>query len=271
MKLRIYTICFLLVVGGFFTTAKAQTEIDINVNSKNYSQIFDSLSTGLILNRIPYGVLYERVFGWSGLDNWQSGDTTSVSRLFQGWYDIEQSYINASLRPTRYGNMRTKVQQKIYAVNLPIITLYNNFSSIDTLASTDGRMTVNNGVLIDNNGASPYMTKQICKAGFGIDKIVAYKNYTIQLDTSIALNNTAFNIQSITIDNLTVGSQYAVTGSNQQLIQFTQVGRNVLKFTITTTSGASFIAHQIVISDTVHQEWLKDQILMVHLAFQLMI
>ena len=50
----------------------------IDDNSKNYSQIFDSLSTGLIPSRIPNGVLYDRVYGWSGLDNWQNGDTTSV-------------------------------------------------------------------------------------------------------------------------------------------------------------------------------------------------
>lgn len=71
------------MVGGVFAPAKAQTEMEIDANSKTYSQIFDSLSTGLIPSRIPYGILYDRVYGWSGLENWQSGDTTSVRRLFQ--------------------------------------------------------------------------------------------------------------------------------------------------------------------------------------------
>jgi hypothetical protein len=39
-------------------SAKAQTEIQ--ASTKTYSQIFDSLSTGLIPSRIPYGTLMDR-------------------------------------------------------------------------------------------------------------------------------------------------------------------------------------------------------------------
>ena len=92
MKLRICAAIILLFTSGLFTTAKAQTEININAGSKTYSETFDSLSTGLTPSRIPFGILYDRVYGWSGLDNWGSGDTTSISRLLQGWYDIEESY-----------------------------------------------------------------------------------------------------------------------------------------------------------------------------------
>ena len=249
MKIKIFTLLLTVIVATIFTPATAQTEMDIDANSKNYSQIFDSLSTGLIPSRIPYAVLYDRVNGWSGLDDWQGGDTTSVRRLLQSWYDIEQSYFDSMQRPNRYINMRTKMQEKIYAVNLPIIALYNNFSFIDTLAYTDGRMTLNNGMLTDNNVALPYVTKQICMAGFGLDKIVANKNYTLQLDSALQFINNGFvidNIQIVTINNLTTGLQYVVNNTNTQLIQFTQIGSNVLQFTITTTLGASFIAHQIV-------------------------
>ncbi len=99
MKLRLYTLILILFIGGTLNFAKAQTEIEINENSKTYSQSFDSLSTGLIPSRIPFGILYDRVYGWSGLENWQSGDITSVSRLFQTWYDLEQSYIDSIQRP----------------------------------------------------------------------------------------------------------------------------------------------------------------------------
>ena len=258
MKLRLHTLLFALFIGGIFNYAKAQTEIDIDANSKTYNEIFDSLSTGLIQSRIPYGVLYDRVYGWSGLENWQSGDTTSLSRLFQTWYDLEQSYTDSTQRPNNYSSMRTKVQQKIYAVNIPIIVLFYNFSLIDTLAFTDGRMTLNNGMIIDNNNTSPYFAKQICMAGFRVDKIIANKNYTLQLDNALQLINSGSNvlqppnnyrlnpIQSITINNLTTGLQYIVTASNPQLIQFTQAGSNIIKFTVTTITGASFIAHQYI-------------------------
>ena len=81
--------------------------------------------------------------------------------------------------------MRKKVQQKTFAMRLPIITLFNNFGFIDSLAYTDGRISVNNGMLTDNNGALPYSTKQITMAGFGIDKLIANKNYVLGLDTAI--------------------------------------------------------------------------------------
>ena len=83
---------FIFCFAGF--PVQAQTEVEIEANGRSYSQIFDSLSTGLIPSRIPYGTLYDRVYGWSGLDTWGNGDTTSVSRLFQSWYDAEQSVVN---------------------------------------------------------------------------------------------------------------------------------------------------------------------------------
>ena len=109
-------LALLILLTTWFNNANAQIEIE--AGTKTDSEVFDSLSTGLIPGRIPYAVLYDRVYGWSGLDNWQNGDTTSVKRLMQSWYDIEQSYFDSLQRPNRYVNMRTKMQEKIHAVNL---------------------------------------------------------------------------------------------------------------------------------------------------------
>ena len=50
-----------------FSKAQAQTIPEIEANGRTYSQIFDSLSTGLIPSRIPYGVLMDRVYGLGSL------------------------------------------------------------------------------------------------------------------------------------------------------------------------------------------------------------
>lgn len=118
-RIILYTI-LILISFVFGYAAQAQTEIEIEPNGRTYSQIFDSLSTGLIPSRIPYGTLYERVYGWSGLDAWQNGDTTSVSHVFQSWYDAEQSVVNPLTRPSNYDSMRTVVQQLIFHVKLPV-------------------------------------------------------------------------------------------------------------------------------------------------------
>ena len=85
MKFKIKTLLLIAIAGIVFTKTQAQTEIQ--AGTKTYSQIFDSLSTGLIPSRIPYGTLIDRTYIWSGLDAWQNNDTTSIRQLFQGWYD----------------------------------------------------------------------------------------------------------------------------------------------------------------------------------------
>ena len=92
MKFIIKALLLTVMVCTVFTKTKAQTEIQ--AATKTYSEIFDSLSTGLIPSRIPYGTLIDRTYIWSGLDAWQNNDTTSIRQLYQGWYDAEQAVIN---------------------------------------------------------------------------------------------------------------------------------------------------------------------------------
>ncbi len=242
MKFKIIILLLTAIACGALNKTYAQTEIQ--AGTKTYSEVFDSLSTGLIPSRIPYGILYNRVYGWGGLDNWNNADTTSISKLYQGWYDAEQSYISTSLRPNRYENMRSKVQQQIYQVQLPIVALCYQYSYIDSNALVDGRMTINNGMLTDNNAATPYLTKQIGMVGFGLDKVATNKNYAIQLDTALLFINNGSSISQVIINNITTGLQYTAIANAGQLIQFTQVGKNVLKFTINTNTGLSYIAYQ---------------------------
>lgn len=175
MKKILHLLIFISVFTGSVHTVHAQTEIDIDPNSRTYSQIFDSLSTGLIPARIPYGTLYDRVYGWSGLDTWQSGDTTSIAQLFQSWYDAEKSVMNPLLRPNNYDSMRKVVQQQVFQVKLPVIAINYQFGYFDSTAGSDGRLSEVNGILTDNQQASPYLSKRVTIAGIGIEKVVANK------------------------------------------------------------------------------------------------
>ena len=96
MKINFSTVILLAFAILSFKNVEAQTEIDVSPNGKTYSQLFDSLSTGLIPARIPYGVLYDRLYNWNELDTWNTGDTTSLARLYQAWYDAEQSVIDST-------------------------------------------------------------------------------------------------------------------------------------------------------------------------------
>lgn len=107
MKWKIFYPILLLVLTLCTCEINAQTEIEINANGRSYSQIFDGLSTGLIPSRIPYGTLYDRVYFWGGLSKWLNGDTTTMSHLFQSWYDAEKSVTNSLARPNNYAAMRS--------------------------------------------------------------------------------------------------------------------------------------------------------------------
>ncbi len=247
MKNKIYTLLLLIVINTAFTKIYAQTEIDISPNGKTYSQLFDSLSTGLIPARIPYGVLYDRVYNWNELDTWNTGDTTSLARLYQAWYDAEQSVIDSTQRPHRYDAMRKLTQQQINQNKLPLLMVDYRFAYFDSTASDDGRLTINNGRLIENNNASPYLTKQIAIAGIAQEKLFANKTYTIQYDTALLHNNTLQTMQSIIITNVTTGATYNLsTTGTAQTILFTQAGINTLKYSITLSGGTNYINYQTV-------------------------
>ncbi len=189
MKKKLHYLAIILVLLFGANTLRAQT--DINGNGRPYSVIFDSLSTGLITSRIPYGTLYDRVYGWSGLSEWKNSDTTSAAHLFQSWSDAEQSVINPLARPNNYDTMRSVVQQQLFALKLPIIALNFQFAYFDSTCVQDGRVSVTNGMLKDNNLASPYLTKQVNIAGIATDSIYVNKIYALQYGSPLLLNNTS--------------------------------------------------------------------------------
>ena len=91
MKIRLIKMLLIIISIVIDKNVKAQTEIQ--GNSKKYSEIFDSLATGLIPNRIPFGNLNDRTAGWGGLAEWQNNDTVSTTQIIQSWYDAEQIYL----------------------------------------------------------------------------------------------------------------------------------------------------------------------------------
>ncbi len=244
MKNKIIVLLFFVIAYGAVTKATAQTEIQ--AGTKTYAEMFDSLSTGLIRNRIPYGVLYDRVAGWSGLDKWSSNDTATISQLKQSWYDAEQSVLDSAIRPNIYSAMKTLLDSKITKSELPIVVSNFRFAYFDSLSYTDGRLSVNNGMLTDNNLATPYFTKQISIACIGLEEVFKNSNYILSTDTALIFNNTLLTIQNISVQNISTGTLYNLDINQTLLISFTQVGLNVLKFTINYTNGSSVVNNQII-------------------------
>ena len=82
---------------------------------------------------IPYGILYDRVPGWSGLTLWNSGDTTSTSHIKQSWYDLER----AMNKPTDcYELLADRIAMAKGQGILPLVTInFENNTKLNTFKS----------------------------------------------------------------------------------------------------------------------------------------
>ncbi|MEO6833017.1 MAG: hypothetical protein ABI378_10935 [Chitinophagaceae bacterium] len=72
--------------------ARASQAQDTTGDGRTFQRIFDSVGSGLLPARVPYGILYDRVIKWY---NPQQLDTLTQSTLFQAWWDMENSNVSA--------------------------------------------------------------------------------------------------------------------------------------------------------------------------------
>ena len=88
--------------------------------------------------------LYNRVYGWSGLVDWKSGDTTSFSHIKQSWYDLER----AMNMPTgSYEGLADRIAIAKDQGILPLVTINCGMSYIEPNAFVDGRLRLANDLV----------------------------------------------------------------------------------------------------------------------------
>lgn len=245
MKAKFYCSVFVLLL--FHCISLAQTpnlQLSSNNGNQSYVQAFENASENLLESRIPYGVLYDKVFGWAGMSIWQSGDTTSKSHLIQTWWDLENSRMNP--KGYTFENMKSTTEGLKEQQKISLLSFNYNFGYIDTMAYYDGRMQVVNNELVDAGGASPYIVKNVTLSGLSVDEATAGTSYTLQSSLSFMLvNNTQHSITGYTISNITSGAQYSLSTNSTLPISFSAPGLNYLHITTQTTAG-SFISVQVI-------------------------
>ena len=155
-----------ILIGLCFIAIMQSTKIVAQENEdRNITEVFDSLTTGLIKDRIPFGVLYDRVFPWSNLNEWDNEDSIHNYKLFQAWFDLENSNVYDDLRTNTYSAMRKNTNQEINLGQIPLLVINYNYSYFDLEAFQDGRLSMVDGIITDNNLSTPYMTKNVTFGG----------------------------------------------------------------------------------------------------------
>ena len=230
-KLFVLCIFFVQVIYGQNTPP-----IELNLQAgQSYSQAVGGIMQTLNTERIPYGVLYERVVGWANLTEWYSGDTTNFSHIKQAWWDLE----NCKTVP---GNSFESLKQEIAIAQsddkIALIGIGFGFAYIDSLALQDGRIRIEDNQLIDTGGATPYISKRIHLAALSNEKPAANTAYQIHTGIPFILDNLSDEIVSgYTIQNLSNGQYYTLPAHGATPISFSLEGINTLKITISTNKG----------------------------------
>jgi Secretion system C-terminal sorting domain len=230
-------------------TANASAQLDSNkILDKQFSfhQFFDSVSAkGLITSRIPYEVLYDRVYPWSNLTNWDSYRYTCKKHLYQTWYDLEAS---SYIKPQGiYSFAQFKKVVNSYSSIIPIIVFDYKYAIIDSNAIADSTLSIDSFSknYIDNNKPkTPYSERYAQLGGLFVDKVLLNQSLMLSLDKQFLLQNTGKKLCYVKIWNKTDNSITVINEGINKAIRFDKLGFKKLKMTFVFSDSSKFIARQ---------------------------
>jgi hypothetical protein len=208
----------------------------IATNGRTISKIFDSLTTGLIPGRIPYGVLYDRVYGWTNLQI--PNDTVFDNyTLYQSWLDMESSRVNAQ-DSGKYSEMRSLSGTEIRNNRFPLIQINYAFSYFDSNAVHDGRLSILNGKLTDNGqGQPPYKTGQATILGFATGSIAQYDTVLFEYIPNLQLTNIQDTLLSVKLTDSIERINHTFSTYGPVTLSFSAPGVHTWVITATWSSG----------------------------------
>lgn len=223
----------------------------VDSDNVGFSRAFDSISTGLIKSRIPRGILYDRVFPWANVDEIAQGDFVSTERFVQAWMELQNSVVNMS---DRVNGRNDKTIKSIIAANnlngnsISLMAIRQDFGTIDENSFDDGRASIINGMIKDNNLAQiPYFTKQALLSALSVEKVKAGVTYNIRFSNIFVLDNPlngAATLSKITIYNETTGESVNVSLGQTIPYAFNRSGVNIIRLTMTLSNGTTFYTKQ---------------------------
>lgn len=136
-----------------------------------YAEQAHHILKNLDKSQVPTGILYQEVFPWADLDQFDATSQTDTStnyHFFQSYSEIFYSSYNSwsMIQPTELEtNISTFHSNKDF--HHPIGILDYNFNSLSADAVTNNQLYVSNGQLYDVQGrsSSPYLTKRTFMSG----------------------------------------------------------------------------------------------------------
>jgi hypothetical protein len=214
---------------------------------QTFEQAFDSIGSGLLPARIPYGVLYNRVMGWGATATLKDDTVTSPYSFYQAWWDMEHSRISP---PTagRYEAMRHDADSLLLMHTVPVIAIDYNYATLDAAALQDGRLSLDQGILRDNNaGLPPYKSGRITHIGLPLSTTTAGVEYTIAFTPEhFSLGNTEAVVQQLQIEDIGTGSSFTLAPGEAHPLTFGAEGEHWIKVTATLSDETLAVLTQLI-------------------------
>jgi Secretion system C-terminal sorting domain len=203
-----------------------------------------SIRQTLDTTKVPYGVLYNRVYGWSNLAHQQVVEASSRDRLITSWSDLYTASYN-------FGNSLTYAQFREHLVDyelnhtLPLIAIQYNFGLIDTVQQNPDSLVVDSLATstdtaqvwaIGNNKLAKFINQQARLVGLYGTEVNQNTDVAIVADNLLLLQNTGNNITRYKIynDGVLIAT---LLPNTKQVVQFSKAGNAVLTIVCELNNG----------------------------------
>jgi Secretion system C-terminal sorting domain len=227
------------------TIVKAQDSVQYLNPTFNFTNQFDnSQLSNFNPSEVPYGVLIDRVYGWSGIANLAEKPTVSKDKMVQAWYDLYTSTYKFS-GDLGYPEFKTHLVQYDLSKKMPLVIINYNFSKIDSTAF-NSQPTDSNGYYISSgNKALPYTKNQANLIGlYNTDTYYEGIPIEVVFDKKLFLQNTNNQIARIIITNNINDTKLVFDKESEQLLTLDIAGDIVLQIFCELNNGMQFTCFQ---------------------------
>lgn len=186
---------------------------------KSYLQVQDSIFQHLDKNRISTGSLYDRVYQWADLSDFNPKDTITYSYAKQAWYELYLSSYNQKTLISSYDAYQKSIQNELDGKGISVGYIDFKYNEIDSNAVTNGSLVWGEDSLLYDGKSeySPYLERQITLPVIFADKLEG-EFIKFYFDPSLALKNgTRRNLIQMTLEAPNGESVLLTPGTSQTL------------------------------------------------------
>jgi Secretion system C-terminal sorting domain/Putative serine esterase (DUF676) len=209
----------------------------------NYTQIFDRLNAkGLPQDRVPFGVLYNRVYPWAKLQYKTNHDYVNNDQIVRTWNELTLATYQLPNKKFEFHNFYNVVSNDWLSYTMPIVVFNYQFACLDSTAIENEGLTIDSiGTYVDLlKPEVPYTNNLTQYAGIMYKQISEGQTAHFKASDMYYLNNTDAIIKEIKFTNLTDNKTITINSNGEFDYLFGTPNDNEILLEITLSNGTKF-------------------------------